>query len=301
MSGKSIISNSYLEDIADAIRYKKGTEETFYPSQMGGAIRSIEGIVPTGTMEIDANGVYDVTEKAEVDVDVNPDLRPLAVSENGTYQPDGFDGYSEVSVDVYSSEYSDDIEDFSGGNVLALISHAQEYINTGYYPKIATEYYIKAHKTTNYQRYENLFSALFYDVDVRIGAQFVERSLSEVRFYYAPTSNSGTINTTISNEPTILSTRCPFLEISSAQELSHIATHPLLIFFGYYRNGYDTYKGGYNFYGFKCYENKKLVKKYVPWLDDNNVPCVHELVDDEYFYNVGTGAFGYIDLEGNEH
>lgn len=102
MGGKSIISNSYLEDIADAIRYKKGTEETFYPSQMGDAIRSIEGIVPTGTMEIDANGVYDVTEKAEVDVNVNPDLRPLSVSENGTYEPDGFDGYDSVTVDVLS-------------------------------------------------------------------------------------------------------------------------------------------------------------------------------------------------------
>ena len=36
----------------------------------------------------------------QVDVDVNPDLRPLSVSENGTYQPDGFDGYSDVTVDV---------------------------------------------------------------------------------------------------------------------------------------------------------------------------------------------------------
>jgi hypothetical protein len=100
MSGKSIISNSYLEDIGDAIRYKKGTEETFYPSQMGDAIRSIEGIVPAGSIEIDANGTYNVVEKAEAVVNVQPDLRPLSVSENGTYQPDGFDGYSGVSVDV---------------------------------------------------------------------------------------------------------------------------------------------------------------------------------------------------------
>ena len=44
MSGKSIISNSYLEDIGDAIRQKKGTEDTYYPSQMGSAIRSIENV-----------------------------------------------------------------------------------------------------------------------------------------------------------------------------------------------------------------------------------------------------------------
>ena len=44
MSGKSIISNAYLEDIGDAIRQKKGTEDTYYPSQMGDAIRSIENI-----------------------------------------------------------------------------------------------------------------------------------------------------------------------------------------------------------------------------------------------------------------
>lgn len=29
-----------------------------------------------------------------------PDLRPLSVNENGTYQPDGFDGYSQVSVNT---------------------------------------------------------------------------------------------------------------------------------------------------------------------------------------------------------
>ena len=36
----------------------------------------------------------------KVDVDVNPDLRPLSVSENGQYSPDGFDGYSSVTADI---------------------------------------------------------------------------------------------------------------------------------------------------------------------------------------------------------
>lgn len=69
MGSKSIISNAYLEDIGDAIRQKRGTEETYYPSQMGDAIRGIEGIVPSGTINIDTDGTYDVTQYAEAVVE----------------------------------------------------------------------------------------------------------------------------------------------------------------------------------------------------------------------------------------
>ena len=100
MSGKSIISNDHLTAIGNSIRYKKGTDETYYPSQMAEAIRSIEGIVPTGSIEISENDTYDVTEYASAVVDVQPDLRPLAINENGEYTPDGFDGYSLVTADV---------------------------------------------------------------------------------------------------------------------------------------------------------------------------------------------------------
>jgi len=59
---------------------------------------------PTEYLSTDHNGVFTPSDGKvgfyQVDVDVNPDLRPLSASENGSYQPDGFDGYSDVTVDV---------------------------------------------------------------------------------------------------------------------------------------------------------------------------------------------------------
>ena len=59
---------------------------------------------PTEILSTDHNGTFTPSDGkvgfSEVDVNVVPDLRPLSVSENGSYQPDGFDGYSGVTVDV---------------------------------------------------------------------------------------------------------------------------------------------------------------------------------------------------------
>lgn len=59
---------------------------------------------PTEYLSTDHNGTFVPSDGHvgfyQVDVNVNPDLRPLSVSENGSYQPDGFDGYSGVTVDV---------------------------------------------------------------------------------------------------------------------------------------------------------------------------------------------------------
>ena len=59
---------------------------------------------PTEYLSTDHNGTFTPSSGKvgfyQVDVDVNPDLRPLFVSENGQYSPDGFDGYDEVTVDV---------------------------------------------------------------------------------------------------------------------------------------------------------------------------------------------------------
>lgn len=72
-----LVTESYLDDIADAIRDKTGSEDTYTPAQMAGAIEDIQT----------ADEVVLVSK---------------SVTANGTYNPasDSADGYSGVSVNV---------------------------------------------------------------------------------------------------------------------------------------------------------------------------------------------------------
>jgi hypothetical protein len=43
----------------------------------------------------------------------------------------------------------------------------------------------------------------------------------------------------------------------------------------------------------KIYNNDVLIKDFIPVLDDNDIPCLYEQVEQEYYYNKGSGAFSY--------
>lgn len=111
---KVLVTEDYLTDIADAIRDKTSSEESYTPAEMAEAISDIEtGITPTGTksVTITSNGTIteDVTNYANVEIAVNvpsgsPTLITKSITENGTYaaSSDSADGYSSVTVNVSS-------------------------------------------------------------------------------------------------------------------------------------------------------------------------------------------------------
>lgn len=78
-----IYEESHIQAIADAIRYKNGTSNAYLVSQMGDAIRAIEG------SENPSTGLL---------------LQEKTITENGEYTADdGYDGFSSVVVDVSTS------------------------------------------------------------------------------------------------------------------------------------------------------------------------------------------------------
>ena len=70
---KVLVTESHLNNIAEAIRAKNGASTTYRPGDMAAAIQAIPtgGITPTGTVNIAQNGTHDVTQYASANVQVS--------------------------------------------------------------------------------------------------------------------------------------------------------------------------------------------------------------------------------------
>lgn len=108
-------------------------------------------IIPSGEIEIKENGIYDVTDKESVNVEVpEKKIGTKAVTSNGTYQAidDELDGYNQVTVDVKTSNAWQRPTDWY--NLPTILKNTENIVRDGvtYYPKIALQY-ISSGDTTN--------------------------------------------------------------------------------------------------------------------------------------------------------
>ena len=96
---KVLVTDTYLAEIANSIRTKKGVATTYKPSEMPEAIDSIE----------------------------TPNLETLTANANGSYTPStGKNGFSSVTVNVPNSYAAgDEGKVVSGGALVAQTAHAQ--------------------------------------------------------------------------------------------------------------------------------------------------------------------------------
>ena len=118
---KVLVTEYSLESIADAIRAKNGTQNTYKPGQMAAAIATIPNVYDAGdegkvvsngalvqqtSRSVTENGTFDTTLNNEVTVNIpgTGTLETLTVTQNGTYTPGaGVAGFSQVDVNVSSS------------------------------------------------------------------------------------------------------------------------------------------------------------------------------------------------------
>ena len=197
-------------------------------------------------------------------------------------------GFVSAIEDISGGEPS--IDDFSGGNILAIIGTGTQYIDTGYLPNLSGVFCIKLadSQRTRYQHYwgasndGNNYTRIGMQVNNGV-VTFLPTSAATFASVYPGWSNGD-----------IITPVCGF-------STSLTATSNLYFFRGYYNKALESSVAKYAFYGFNIMDTDfAWVKKYRPWLE-NGTPCVKELMSGDILYNSGTGTFSYIDLEGVTH
>lgn len=184
----------------------------------------------------------------------------------------------------------DDYEDFTAGNIQAIVGHGTEYILTDYYGTLKDLISIKI-KDTDITGYEG-----YWAIASGNATNAVQRYASGNTFsfnFQGHNANGISISGFSSGLPVIL--------VHSTLGFDALTVnHPLVIGRNYYRGAFEAV-ATFTFYGLNILDGEgKYVKRFMPWLE-NGVACVKEILSGNLYYNSGTGNYDYIDKEGVLH
>lgn len=183
--------------------------------------------------------------------------------------------------------------------VKALISYGTEYIDTGVAVDDTTIVHASLYIEVWNKDYENLFGAPLNQFGAIRTMGFNEIGIlykGQSEFVYIfpctpPVAMDIVINASTNTATVNGTTRA----ISGTIVFSD---KPLWIFTKANSSGGVDVPGAFKLYSFTITKGGALVRDFVPALDGAGTPCLYDMVSSTFFYNAGTGEFGYETLGG---
>jgi len=168
-----------------------------------------------------------------------------------------------------------------------LESTGTQYIDTGFTPTTQTKVYIK-YLIKNFNSSSG-YIAIYGSKDTGNKGIFVNWAEHwYVNNVYQQINLP--VETNVNYEDTLYGTTWVHNAISYT--VSPVAANSLNIFL-FARNANNTPEriGSLQIFICKIYDNNTLVRDFIPVLDENNVPCMFDMVEGKFYYNAGTGQF----------
>ena len=183
--------------------------------------------------------------------------------------------------------------------VKALISYGTEYIDTGVAVDDTTIVHASLYIEAWNKAYDNLFGAPMNQFGAirnlsrnEIGILYKGKEGVSYGFPCTPPVEMDIVINASTNTATVNGTT---RAISGDYAFSD---KPLWIFTkANIRGGVDV-PGAFKLYSFTITKGGALVRDFVPALDGAGTPCLYDMVSSTFFYNAGTGEFGYETLGG---